>query len=62
MAKYKIVNTTANVLQTKFGRIVVASVKQDTLKKLYEAGSIYVALDDIREIPKEEKPEKTKTK
>jgi hypothetical protein len=60
--KFKVVNTTAGVLITRHGKLYVDNPNQDILEKLYQDGSIYVALETpkeiARELPKEEKVKK----
>lgn len=64
---FKVVNTEAKKLLTKYGNVDVDSPNQAILEKLYDDGSIYVEkVDDIKEIKKieaqKEEPKEDKTK
>ncbi|KOY86015.1 hypothetical protein AD998_07545 [bacterium 336/3] len=64
---FKIKDTEAKVLLTKYGKVDVENPKQDILEKLYDDGSIYVEkVEDTKETKKieaqKEEPKEDKTK
>lgn len=63
---FKVVNTEAKKLLTKYGNVDVDNPNQEILEKLYGDGSIYVAKEESKETKKieaqKEEPKEEKKK